>query len=525
MTSTAEIGNLRVRLGIDSAEFANGVRAVQGQLSTLGNSLKAFAGGAAAITLFNSAVTALHNVADMGDVAEAIGLSAEQLQVFNRMALASGTSTDIMARGLQSIAEQSVDASSKLAQLFNANGMVLAGKEMNQVILEFMTLLKNAKTPAEQLAMATGVLGDKVGRQLVESLRSGASGWNEAFTSMVNDGWYLSNEQVKAAQAIETRYNELLARLSTAWQSFAITVADVINTAVNPPMGTNGSRAQYGLGAINGTRFGSGGAPLPAPASTPTGFGGPGQFAYPPVQQQPAVPTANPFNGIKAPTASTATSVPIVPAVPKETIDSIYGAGEAFSEMYARMSEGIPETNLFSEALASLSSTISDSLGYAIEGLISGTMSLKDAFKSMVSSISQQLSQLAAQLIKSSIMRVLSMFAGSMGGFTVGGMSFGGFYADGGNLGSGKWGIAGEAGPEIVTGPASITPLSKIGSSAPQMNVTVINNSSSKVRTEKSPEGALRVFIEEAMADLVIRGGNKVDAALARGYGLRRAGR
>lgn len=36
---------------------------------------------------------------------------------------------------------------------------------------------------------------------------------------------------------------------------------------------------------------------------------------------------------------------------------------------------------------------------------------------------------------------------------------FGGLFADGGNLGAGKWGIAGEAGPELIRGPASITPI------------------------------------------------------------------
>ncbi|MBB4000970.1 tape measure protein [Aurantimonas endophytica] len=35
---------------------------------------------------------------------------------------------------------------------------------------------------------------------------------------------------------------------------------------------------------------------------------------------------------------------------------------------------------------------------------------------------------------------------------------FGGFFADGGTLGAGKWGIAGENGPEIIKGPAQVIP-------------------------------------------------------------------
>jgi len=37
--------------------------------------------------------------------------------------------------------------------------------------------------------------------------------------------------------------------------------------------------------------------------------------------------------------------------------------------------------------------------------------------------------------------------------------AFAGFFASGGTLGAGQWGIAGEAGPEVVRGPASITPM------------------------------------------------------------------
>lgn len=36
---------------------------------------------------------------------------------------------------------------------------------------------------------------------------------------------------------------------------------------------------------------------------------------------------------------------------------------------------------------------------------------------------------------------------------------FGGFFANGGNLGAGKWGIAGENGPEIIRGPATVVPM------------------------------------------------------------------
>jgi hypothetical protein len=48
---------------------------------------------------------------------------------------------------------------------------------------------------------------------------------------------------------------------------------------------------------------------------------------------------------------------------------------------------------------------------------------------------------------------------GQAGGLLSAFSGFRGLFADGGTLGAGQWGIAGEAGPEIVHGPAQITPM------------------------------------------------------------------
>ncbi len=47
------------------------------------------------------------------------------------------------------------------------------------------------------------------------------------------------------------------------------------------------------------------------------------------------------------------------------------------------------------------------------------------------------------------------------------GSSFAGLFADGGSIGAGQWGVVGEAGAEVVAGPAAVTPWDKIPGSAP----------------------------------------------------------
>jgi hypothetical protein len=65
------------------------------------------------------------------------------------------------------------------------------------------------------------------------------------------------------------------------------------------------------------------------------------------------------------------------------------------------------------------------------------------------------------------------MLGGLFGGGGLGSL-FGGFFANGGTLGAGKFGIAGEGGkPELITGPATITPMDQIGGRAPAVNITI----------------------------------------------------
>lgn len=67
------------------------------------------------------------------------------------------------------------------------------------------------------------------------------------------------------------------------------------------------------------------------------------------------------------------------------------------------------------------------------------------------------------------------LLGGLFGGGGGGGLGslFGGFFANGGTLGAGKFGIAGESGPEIIHGPAGITPMNQMSGGAPAVNITI----------------------------------------------------
>ena len=65
------------------------------------------------------------------------------------------------------------------------------------------------------------------------------------------------------------------------------------------------------------------------------------------------------------------------------------------------------------------------------------------------------------------------------------GSLFGGFFANGGTLGAGKFGIAGENGPELISGPASITPMG--GTTNVTYNINAVDAMSFKAMIAADP--------------------------------------
>ena len=67
---------------------------------------------------------------------------------------------------------------------------------------------------------------------------------------------------------------------------------------------------------------------------------------------------------------------------------------------------------------------------------------------------------------------------------------FDGFFANGGFINPGKFGIVGERGPEIVTGPANITPLDQLGGSAQNVtyNINAVDAQSFRNLVARDPE-------------------------------------
>lgn len=555
--STEAIGSLLVRLGIDSAQFAAGLAKAQSSISTFEKNIKAFAitaAGALSLGAVGAAVQSVVNHMDeLGKAAQKIGIPVEELSKLEYAGkLADVTLEDLtatLAKFSKNIAEVAAggqnDAGKALAAIgvsaTDAQGRLLPTTQIISDIAEEFSVMRDG---ANKTALAIALFG-KSGANLIPLLNGGRDAIASAGKELERFGGVVTAEASQQAQD----YNDNITRLQTAFSSLLQTAITPILPKLIELTQSFIELAKTGLPIkqwvdntiaffeelkpfIETTRkeidlLTEGLQYLGLVGKKPLEINIPGADIAPPAPKQ----------------TKDAPSIPQSSGLPKiakaGNVDDIYGKGfskqleettKTFQELWDEMDSGIPTTNAAADAFQSMADTISNSLSTALEGLITGTMSVKDAFKSMAQSISQTLAQIAADLIKSSLLKVLGIAAGSLAGgggagINIGGMTFGGLYADGGNLGAGKWGIAGEAGPEIIHGPARITPMDKMGGGNP-MNVQINNYAGADVQTRQGNDGQLQIdIVRKVVADDLARGGGVIAQGIERGYGLRRAGR
>jgi len=150
----------------------------------------------------------------------------------------------------------------------------------------------------------------------------------------------------------------------------------------------------------------------------------------------------------------------------------------------------------------------------AITDAIFAAESLADSFKAIAASILKEITRMIIQ------MTIFNAVSGALGGGSsfvsglVGGASSTGKMS-GGPIPAGSFARVGEAGPELISGPANVTPSSKLNQLARQQQPVIVQviNSSSNSTTRQEEENVngqrvIRTIIEDIITRDVSRNGN-----------------
>ena len=562
--SQATIGNLRVNLGLDTAEFRAGAKKAESTLAGLSNSLKGFGLAIAGTLSLAGIATGLKSAVDrmdeLGKAAQKIGVPVEQLSQLEYAArladvpLAELTSS--MGKFARSISEIAAGGSNDAGQALQALGVSATDAQGRlrptlDIMLDLADEFSSMKDGADKTAISMALFG-KSGADMIPLLNGGRQAIADAANEARAFGLVVTQESSKAAEQFNDNLTRLMGASQGLQQQLAIqlvpTLADLSETTLDflktgepvkdmvdglkdwfgeltPFIETTRKEVEMITGALQKLGLVSEKTSLPpgtlerllpgdvkatndmlgAMLGSIDGFGA--------ALNKPAKPSGQPGGGGGSGGTGGSGSGGGSPEVIPISLADIRGPALELSGL----TDQLKEADLWAKNLAD---NFTDGLSYSLTDMAFNAKSAGEAMDMLKRSALDALQGITEQLLKSGLSMMLGNLGTAFGG-AQGLAGFGGFYANGGTLGAGKWGIAGEAGPEIIHGPARITPMD--GRRGGGANVTIINNTPAKVstRTETNPDGSINIkaLISEEVLDTL--GGGKAARLMGGRFGAR----
>jgi hypothetical protein len=147
-------------------------------------------------------------------------------------------------------------------------------------------------------------------------------------------------------------------------------------------------------------------------------------------------------------------------------------------QVFGSLKQGIGDA--FADAILgakSFKESISDLANNVLRQLISGIIQIGlqvyvfDVLAEKIRNARREADALNSSLKKQAIAQAAGSLFGPIG--SVVGSIFGGFFADGGRIQSGQFGVVGEQGPELVSGPANVTPMDEVGGGSTNVSFNI----------------------------------------------------
>jgi len=241
MAASSVIGALRVNLGLDSAEFTNGLKKSQTEAGKFGAAMKtAFAAVAVAAAGALAGVAAavksnINTFDDLSKSASKIGIPIEELSKLKYAADLSGVSMEGLETAIGRLSRNMTDAAAGTgegAKAFKALGISVKNsdgtlKSSSQVLAEIADRFAKLPDGAQKTAAAMLLMG-RSGANMIPLLNGGSEALNGLLAEAKAFGLEISAETGRSAEA----FNDNLSRLGYAVQGVSMGLAAALAPAL-----------------------------------------------------------------------------------------------------------------------------------------------------------------------------------------------------------------------------------------------------------------------------------------------------
>ncbi len=217
------IGALRINLGLDSAQFQDGLKNAQSRLSKFGATVRqgAMVAGAAMTAAGAAMGLAVKNVLDRADdmakAAQKIGIPVDELSRLRHAADLSGVAFDGLQGSMRRLSANMDEAFTKgtgaAADAFNRLGISLTNadgtmRSSSEVLVDLSAVFQTMPDGAEKTALAMDLMG-RAGADMIPLLNGGADALRGMMDEADKLGIVITPEMAKNAE----RFNDNLTRL------------------------------------------------------------------------------------------------------------------------------------------------------------------------------------------------------------------------------------------------------------------------------------------------------------------------
>jgi lambda family phage tail tape measure protein len=220
---------------------------LQALSSVVGGLKRAFAVAgtlAAGNQIFDSINRAVIKTAELGDLAQSIGINVERLQELRYAAEQSGASAELLDDGIrklnQRLGDVATDGTGAAAGAFerlqiaalNTDGTI---RNAGDVFDEFVQKLESVGSEAEKAALASDLFGKQAGPRLVQLLSEGEAGISSLSKEAHAFGVVLGEDLVKQTQALEDEWNRFTQQVDTTYKTVILRTVNGLRGLFSDP--------------------------------------------------------------------------------------------------------------------------------------------------------------------------------------------------------------------------------------------------------------------------------------------------
>jgi hypothetical protein len=239
--NTKQMANAMAKLEKTVAQTVNAstrsVKSLDSQMAAMGatalRAANAFGVAFSSRALVGFVKDTLDAAAAISDTAKRIGVTTDQLQELRVAGEHARVSFSDVDQALEHFAKSIGDAaagSGEFLPVLEAHGIALrdvngALRPVNDLLNDYADVLKNAGSEQERLSLASRAFGEGNVR-FAAAVRDGSVALNEQRQAAHNAGRVIKEELIDRGKDLSTRWGEFTGTLTSAFQTFVLSVAD-----------------------------------------------------------------------------------------------------------------------------------------------------------------------------------------------------------------------------------------------------------------------------------------------------------